>query len=374
MTRDLPKAPKEQAMDRRHFLAAAAAGATGLAFDHSAFAKAPAIQASARRSGPDAMTLDWTGGPATILVANAPYAPAHDQRRLAASTGGETQVEAPVSPRPYLLVKTARGEAWTAERLLPLQGGRNFRDIGGYRAADGRQVRWGKIYRSGVMNGLTPADMDYLSALGINYICDLRSTDERRSEPNPFLKGGYKTKVLGVDYDMASSLEPIARARTREEAIEGFAASYMAFIDTLTPQYTTMFEHLVHDDAPLAFNCSAGKDRTGVGAALILSVLGVPRDTVVSDYSLTQVYTPPASYAQAIASRAHVPGLTDQQAEAMRRMPPQVLQVLMGADPAAMRLTLAKMDKAYGGPIGLVKAKFGVTDAGIARMRQLYLA
>ncbi len=102
-------------------------------------------------------------------------------------------------------------------------------------------------------------------------------------------------------------------------------------------------------------------------------MLGVPRDTVVADYALTQVYTPPAAYMAAMNSSTPTPGLTPQQAEAMRRLPPEVLQVLMGSDPAVMRMTLAEIDTKFGGPTALVKAKFGVTDAGIARMRQLYL-
>ena len=78
--------------------------------------------------------------------------------------------------------------------------------------------------------------------------------------------------------------------------IDAFASAYVQFTEVLTPQYTDMFARLKRGDTPLAFNCSAGKDRTGMAAALILSVLDVPRETILADYGLTQVYTPPSMF------------------------------------------------------------------------------
>jgi protein-tyrosine phosphatase len=134
-----------------------------------------------------------------------------------------------------------------------------------------------------------------------------------------------------------------------------------------------MFAHLARGEAPLAFNCSAGKDRTGMASALILSVLGVPRETVLADYALTQVYTPPSLYLKQMASGGHVSGLTPEMAQAMSRMPREVLDVMMGSDPAVMGQALAMVDQKYGGPVALAKARFGLTDAGVDRMRRLYL-
>ncbi|MBN9318596.1 MAG: hypothetical protein BGN86_16080 [Caulobacterales bacterium 68-7] len=358
-------------MDRRVFLTAIGGA---LAFDTAAFAAAP-VEAAAARTSPDKVKIDWKGGtgPATIFVASNAYASTRALRRVgAAPRAGSVEIPATAAPRPYFLVQTRGGDVWTAERLLPLQGGRNFRDLGGYRSADGRQVRWGRLYRSGVMSGLTDGDRAYLSALGINTICDLRNPDERRQDPSALLKSPG-VKINAFDYDMSSSLAEMARAQTRDQAIAGFAASYMNFIETLTPHYTDMFGHLVRGEVPLAVNCSAGKDRTGVASALILSVLGVPRDTIVADYALTQVYTPPANYTSAIANGQSSPGLTPQMAEALRRLPPEVLGVLMGSPPEVMRQTLAQIDAKYGGPVELAKAKFGLTDGKIAQIRSLYL-
>jgi protein-tyrosine phosphatase len=361
-------------MDRRLFLKSAAVAGSVFALATRAFAGTP-VEAEAVRMSPEAMKLTWRAGqgPLSVFVSSDPAATPSLMREVKAGLkGGIAELPLAVSPRPYLLLQAADGtQCRVAERLLPLQGGRNFRDLGGYRVPDGRQVRWGQLYRSGVMNGLTPKDMDYLTALGLTVICDLRSIGERNEQPNPFLKT-ETTAVVGTDYEMPA-LAQMQNAKTRGEAIAAFAASYISFTEFLTPQYTDMFARLVRRQTPLAFNCSAGKDRTGVGAALILSVLGVPRAQIVADYALTQVYTPPSLYMNQIRQTGKTPGLSREQAEAFASMPKDVLQVLMGSDPAVMEAALAEMDRKYGGPIELAKARFGLDDEKIVHLRKLYL-
>ena len=85
--------------------------------------------------------------------------------------------------------------------MLPLEGGRNFRDLGGYRAADGRTVRWNMLYRSGSMAGLTAADYAALYKRGIKVVCDFRSTAERAAEPVKWPRAGFP-RVLADDYVM----------------------------------------------------------------------------------------------------------------------------------------------------------------------------
>lgn len=362
-------------MDRRKFLlGGVAVGSAALA--PAAFAAAAPLEGNATRVG-QAVRLDWNAKakPTSVYVSSNPAASARGLRTLKANVvGGVFEAPAPVTPRPYFLLTEKGGrQTRVAERLLPLEGGRNFRDLGGYRGAGGRQVAWGKIYRSGVMSSLTNADFDYLSALGIKTICDLRSPQERASEPTPFLANG-KAKVVSFDYDMGPSMAKLAGAKTRAQAIDVFAEAYGIFLETLTPHYTDLFARLVANEGPLTLNCSAGKDRTGVGSALILSVLGVPRETIIADYALTQVYVPPAYYKKQMAAGANSSGVNAQQAQAMARMPPEVLDVILGSDPAVMRQALAAVDVKYGGPVALAKARFGLTDKKIARLRGLYLA
>jgi protein-tyrosine phosphatase len=361
-------------MDRRTFLLAAVANGA-LAAAPAAFAATP-LEGRASRLSPQSVRLDWSAKePVSIYQSANPDAPRQAMSRVKTAVTGGAELPAAVSPRPYFLLETKGGQQTrVAERLLPLEGGRNFRDIGGYRTADGRQVRWGKIYRSGVMSGLTVADMTYLSKLGVSLICDLRSPQERNAEPTPFLKVDG-VEVIAIDYNMDMSLGGLTKMQTRDQAIQGFAQAYVGFLDILTPHYTELFAQLAAGKAPLAFNCSAGKDRTGMGTALVLSVLGVPRETIVADYALTQVYTPPSMYKAQMASGAgaRMGGMTAEQMQAFARMPPEVLDVMMGSDPGVMRLALAEVDRKYGGPIALAKAKFGLTDGKVAAMRKAYL-
>ncbi len=361
-------------MDRRKFLlGGVAVGSAALA--PAAFAATAPLEGNATRVG-QAVRLDWNAKakPTSVYVSPNPAASTRGLRPVKANVvGGAVELPTPVTPRPYFLLTEKGGrQTRVAERLLPLEGGRNFRDLGGYRGAGGRQVAWGKIYRSGVMNSLTNADFDYLSALGVKVICDLRSSQERASEPSSYLKSG-KAKVVTFDYNMAS-MAKLAGATTRAQAIDVFAEAYGVFLETLTPHYTDLFARLVANEGPLAFNCSAGKDRTGVGAALILSVLGVPRETIIADYALTQVYVPPAYYKKQMAGGTNSSGVNVQQAQAMARLPPEVLDVILGSDPAVMRQALAAVDAKHGGPVALAKARYGLTDKKIARLRALYLA
>jgi protein-tyrosine phosphatase len=359
-----------QVMDRRQFLSVAAAS-SALAVAPIAVARVLLSGEAVRRS-PEAVSLRWTGGrgPASIWVSSDPDAGLRAMRLLQQGVRDDrSEARAPVSPRPYFLLRTADGgQLRLAERLLPLQGGRNFRDLGGYRAADGRQVRWGRIYRSGVMSGLTPADMAYLGQLGIRVICDLRSIQERRAQPNPFI-GHAGPQVVSTDYEMMS-FAAMGRVRTRAEALQAFAEAYVEFTRTLAPQYADMFARLARDEAPLAVNCSAGKDRTGMASALILSVLGVPRQTVVADYGLTQVYTPAVLDPHAGGGNL---GLPAAQLQALASAPAEVRAVMGGSDPEVMQTTLDLIDARFGGPVALAKSHLGLTDRTIARLRRLYL-
>ena len=359
-------------MDRRELLLGAtfASSATGRA-------RAAPLEGSAVRASDRTMRLTWnTKAPVSIYVATDPDTPRAEMRRLgSALRGGEVVVAGPISPRPYYLLASPDGaQTRVAERLLPLKGGRNFRDLGGYRAADGRQVRWGRIYRSGAMSGLIAEYLDYLNHLNLRVVCDLRSLDERRGAPSPFVHSGG-VELLSADYRITRTAEKLGQPKTRAEAIDAFAATYLNFIDLLEPQYRAMFNRLLAGEMPLAMHCSAGKDRTGMASALILSVLGVPRETVIADFALTQVYSPSRMTSAQLTDpgRAMRLGVSPELSRMFASMPDDVVDVFMGSDPAIMRKVLAGIDAKYGGPIQLAKARFGLSDAGIASMRHEHL-
>lgn len=252
------------------------------------------------------------------------------------------------------------------ERLLPLQGGRNFRDLGGYRTADGRHVKWGLLFRSGSMHGLTDSDYAHLERRGIRVVCDFRDTRERASEPVNWPAAGAP-HVLSADYrlDMAGFM-PAGPMKdwTAESARAAMAASYPHMLVQFHDQYRRMFDELLAGHAPLAFNCSAGKDRTGVAAALLLTALGVPRATVVEDYLLTNRYLN-ASTLLAKDSKAT--------AGSIGQMPSPVMQALLNADRSYIEAALKVLDSHRGGARGWLRDEMGLSDADLARLRRAYL-
>ncbi len=187
------------------------------------------------------------------------------------------------------LTDAAKQPPLDARRVIALEGGRNFRDMGGYRALDGRRVKWGKLYRSGSMAWLTPADYERLSTLAIKTVCDLRTVQERTAEPNRWCEVAHIGYWAREHSDSFGELRKVMvpGVSTPERARAAMIAGYRQLPFEQAAAHRVLFNRLAAGEVPLVFNCAAGKDRAGTAAALILSALGVPRETVVEDYVLT---------------------------------------------------------------------------------------
>ncbi len=176
-------------------------------------------------------------------------------------------------------------------RVVQLAKGHNFRDIGGYKSVDGRTTKWRQIFRSGYMSRVTNADIAQLHALGIDSICDLRTTSERKHRPTQWHEG-TATDLWARDYDFSTGAIFDITDNASVSAAQMRANMLTLYKDMPFDQsgsYREMFQRISGGRLPLLFNCSAGKDRTGVAAALILALLGVPRDVIEQDYMLTNV-------------------------------------------------------------------------------------
>lgn len=245
-------------------------------------------------------------------------------------------------------------------RVLPLQGGRNFRDLGGYRSADGRTVKWGLLYRSGQMHDLTPSDYAYLQNLGIRTVCDFRDTRERTTEPTLW-PAGHSPKVRSDDYalDMSSlKLPGDPSTWTHEQVVAAMTATYPKLLDQFRGQYRRMFAELLAGDVPLAFHCTAGKDRTGVAAALLLTALGIPRATIIDDYLLSNQHMAP--------SPAHPTGF-------LAKLSPEAARTFAGVDRRYIDAVFAVTDRHPGGTMGYLRDELGLDAAKIAKPRAMYL-
>lgn len=175
-----------------------------------------------------------------------------------------------------------------AGRLIPLEKLYNTRDLGGYETRDKRRVRFGRLYRAGELYVATAHDKAALEARGIRTIVDFRGLPEAEQYPDIQPIGLQRHVPLPID---AGSLLELSRVG-RDISGEGFMMNlYAAIIEAARPQYRELFRLISAEaNAPLLFHCSAGKDRTGIAAALIYHALGVERETIYADYLLSAEY------------------------------------------------------------------------------------
>src|SRR5262245_21201987 len=174
--------------------------------------------------------------------------------------------------------------------VVPLKGGSNFRDLGGYRTTDGRAVRRRAVFRSAHLGGLTNEDRVALAGLAVRTIVDLRGVSEAAEAPH--LIEGIQCRVVGAH------IEPQLGDKIRVAVADGTATPhlmmqyltehYRDYPRRCAPGFRTLFATLSDGmHRPLVFHCTAGKDRTGFASALLLTLLGVPWGTVMEDYLRT---------------------------------------------------------------------------------------
>ena len=176
------------------------------------------------------------------------------------------------------------------KRVLDLPGAVNLRDFGGYTTTDGERVKPALLYRSGMMANMTANAQDEFRALGIKVICDLRRQDERDNAPTPFPEDD--PRLFHIAMDPGSGVAMHERTRQGQfdldERIRFMTDINRELARDHVPHYRRVFQSLMHaDGSGFLIHCTAGKDRTGFGAAVILLALGVDHDTVMEDYLLT---------------------------------------------------------------------------------------
>lgn len=290
---------------------------------------------------------------------------------LALAAQPAAQVGAPSAhverSRPYIVVADARDRrpVEALERLVPLERGSNFRDIGGYPAAGGKHVRLGLIYRSGGQPMLTAADVARVRALGIAQLVDLRSSEERVIAP---------TKLEGIPY--AAVGYSMSDLMTRPGgAMTNGADVYRNFPTLLAPQLKIIFTTLLERRQPLVYNCSAGQDRTGFATAILLTALGVPYDSVVEDYHLSTTYRRPEFELPVIDPALHpgnpVAQLFAQYQQAPGWKTPQPLKDAEGRP--FLRGAFDEINEKWGSVDAYLAKEIGVGPGDLVKLRELYL-
>jgi protein-tyrosine phosphatase len=219
----------------------------------------------------------------------------------------------------------------------------NFRDIGGLRSADGSQVANGRVFRSEAVLAPAEADAARLAAHGIRLVCDLRSEHERACAPNDWWRTQSAELMefdITADIRGSAHLEAMIADPGEAGALELMRLTYRALPEAAAAHLARLFRRIADDHLPLVVHCTAGKDRTGVVVALLLSALGVPREAIYADYLESNAR---ANQAVVAATRAIMV------ARLGRPVDEAVIQALCGVRPEYLDQCFAVIDSDYGG-------------------------
>ncbi|MBE2261783.1 MAG: tyrosine-protein phosphatase [Burkholderiaceae bacterium] len=240
-------------------------------------------------------------------------------------------------------------------RSLQLTGASNFRDLGGYVGLDGRPLRWRTLFRSDHLAALTPQDQAMLADLKLGRSFDFRGEAERGAAP--YALPGLTVHPLPIEPTVVQRMKELLIAGqklTPEETVRLMQETYRAFVNDNAERFAELFAHLLDHDAPLVFHCTAGKDRTGFAAALILLSLGVSRDVVMHDYLLTND----------LLRMEGAPGYG---------VPPDVMRVLWRVQEDFLHAAFDAVERDHGGVDAYLVQRLGVGDRERKRLAALYL-
>ena len=245
-------------------------------------------------------------------------------------------------------------------RHVVLQGAVNFRDLGGYATTDGHHVKWHMIYRSADISKLTQADLDTLKARHILYDVDLRGVQESAKAPDKLNPGtDYILCPAGSDSMNGAMFRDLSKVSDGDSLMNIFYST-TAY---LTPRYKPFFGKLliVPGDDALLFHCTAGKDRTGIAAALLLYALGVPYQTIKEDYEATNYY-------RSSNNEQMIKGV-----RASMHVSEPVARAMMGAKGSYLDTTFEAIRVQYGSVDRYLAEQLGLDQGKIVILKAKYL-
>lgn len=258
-------------------------------------------------------------------------------------------------------------------RILPLEKGYNFRELGGYQTISGQQIKWHKVIRAAQLNDLSDVDLNWLNEYGLQLIIDFRSPEEKAAAPDRVpAKSRYQfLPVFAVD-ETKNSIAPQALLNELRRDPDGHKQMIQVYRNLISDAhaqqtYRQFFAYLLSNEAAersLLFHCTAGKDRTGIGAALFLGALGVPLTQITADYLLTQQ----ASAQQFALNMAQVeayPGITAAQVAGVRD--------LMSVYPEYLETAWTTINELAGSLSGYLHDYLQLSSQDITDLKKIYL-
>lgn len=259
-------------------------------------------------------------------------------------------------------------------RIVPLAGVKNFRDMGGYRARDGRTMRWGRIFRSGHLSDMTDDCGTEMLARDIETVIDFRSDAEKERHPVRWPKSwipDYRPSPIGGNaaawvrelFDKLSN-SPFPAKDLRDQFILAFETIPIANAAGLKVFFDGLIDHSKGN--AVLFHCTAGKDRTGVAGALLMHALGVGRDDIMADFLLTNEAVDLGETSAEMAGRLSC--------RAGRAIAPADVLPLVGVEADFLEAAYRSIDKHYGSLDTYLSGAMGLDAARREKLAELYLS
>lgn len=257
--------------------------------------------------------------------------------------------------------------ASSEDKSLHLSGSPNARDFGGYPTNSGKKIRKGCLFRSGRLTDLTLSDQQRLQELNIKRIVDLRGVDESTANTSalnnisdltvshmPIEPGNYDEFMRRVDHQLL----------TYDMMFEQMKGIYRELALEHSKKFKPIFEMLLDTDGGVLIHCSAGKDRTGFAAALILLTLDVPRDTVMKDYMLSLLYYPPAGEVERLRKdyAQYFANIEDK----------EVLNAVLEVNEAYLLEAFSAVEEHFGDMNNYLESQLGVDDKCRQQLQEKY--
>ncbi|MGR8918961.1 MAG: tyrosine-protein phosphatase [Gammaproteobacteria bacterium] len=315
--------------------------------------------------------LDWRAyfGERPVMVRTAPDEAGIAHAPVVASDAvGEATVEgAGEACHPLFHLTADGGSCVVAARGMPLAGAVNFRDFGGYAAAGGRRLAWGRLFRSGHLSGLDADGKRLLGELGIRTVCDLRSAAEIANE-SAELPADTTVNVIGIPPGVVGKNflhDAFASADGPQDIVDALHVIMAGLVREAAPYFRRLFEILLEGPAgAVLLNCSAGKERTGIASAMLMTALGVPRETIMYDFMLSERYFPAAAEVPRVLEKYAVttPG------EAGRAL----IWPLLETRASYLETALAAIEEDFGTVLAFLEENYALDAAARERLRELY--
>jgi protein-tyrosine phosphatase len=252
---------------------------------------------------------------------------------------------------------------------VTLSGASNFRSLGGMRTAGGRALRENALLRADRLSALSADDWSVLASIGVSTICDLRSLAERELHPTRVPKHLSTRDVsLAVDADLRVNSEfmQLMKADPSPQGAERvMQAIYRQLPQRMAPRIKSLIGLLLENRGPLLVHCTAGKDRTGFAIAVLLTVLGMPWETVTADYLLSRRWAGSVTHRPTLTRRFK--GLVPN--EAM----PEVLDAVLDARQNYLDAAWEVVATQYGGIDGYLESGIGVSALVVDQLRDTLL-